>query len=323
MTGSIVAQIQVLFRKSGIICTGAKRHAVKALLRATGARTSQEIAAKCPITSYATLDKYREIAILFASYIKTDFKRWDVEKTTADDIRFYLESVIDAGVALRTFKTYAAGLGKLETVLSMYAAKFNTGMTYDFRHTIDKLRAIARDELDIKRETREYADPKVLIKSISDPSFRVTAGVQYEGGARIREAALVRGFQLRGMRIDNITEREVGTIFLPSVSTKGGREREIFVSRNVYIHLCRLIEVNSCELKIDHDKYRHELKKAAAATSQRYTGSHGLRHSFAQRRLEECLAHGMGEVVAKLKVAHEMGHSRPSITESYLKNKLK
>jgi integrase len=60
------------------------------------------------------------------------------------------------------------------------------------------------------------------------------------------------------------------------------------------------------------------LKKAAVATNQRYSGSHGLRHSFAQRRFRECLDNGIGEVAAKLRVAQEMGHSRSSITERYL-----
>jgi integrase len=210
-------------------------------------------------------------------------------------------------------------LGKLGTVLNRYAEKFHTGHTYDFRPAIEELRAIAKAELHLMMETRAYADPEALIERIPDPLFQVTAGIQYEGGARIRGAALIRNAQLRGMRIDDIAGKEVGVIFLPSVSTKGGREREIFVSRNVYTDLCNLIAANNGELKIDHDRYRHELKKAAVATNQRYTGSHGLRHSFAQRRLQECLARGMGEVAAKLRVAHEMGHSRPAITELYLK----
>ena len=144
MRGSVVGQIQALYKISGVICIGMKRHNAKAFARAAGARTSQEIAAQCPITSYATADKYRGIAILFGHYTKTNFRRWDVEATSADDIRDYLGFVINSAVALRTFRTYAAGLNKLAVALNMYATKFNSGRNYDFTAAINELRVIAR-----------------------------------------------------------------------------------------------------------------------------------------------------------------------------------
>ncbi|MCX5814489.1 MAG: hypothetical protein NT178_18395 [Proteobacteria bacterium] len=319
MTGSVIGQIQALFQKSGIISIGTKRHQAKAFARAAGASTSQEVADKCLITSYETLDKYRNIAILLGKYIKTEYRQWNVELTTANDIKDYLEFVIDEGLSLRTFKTYAAGLGKLAMALNMYAVKFHKANKYDFSEAINSLRPIAKAELDLKKETREYANPKALIEVIRDPLLRIVALIQYEAGARIREAALIKCYQLYGTCIDDVTGREVGRIFLPSISTKGGREREVYVSLQTYTDLSRILDSNNGVLKIDHDHYRYKLKKAAEATNQRYTGSHGLRHSFAQRRLQECYHKGMGEITAKLRVAHEMGHSRPAITGLYLK----
>lgn len=318
MRGSVVGQIQALYKISGVICIGMKRHNAKAFARAAGARTSQEIAAQCPITSYATADKYRGIAILFGHYTKTNFRRWDVEATSADDIRDYLGFVINSAVALRTFRTYAAGLNKLAVALNMYATKFNSGRNYDFTAAINELRVIARAELHLKDETREYPHPEALIRCIYDPLFGIVAAIQYEGGARIREAAMLKSIQLRGPRMDDITRKEVGIIFLTSTGTKGGREREISVSAQTYTGLRCLIDAHNGILTIDHERYRRALKKAAVTTSQRYSGSHGLRHSFAQRRFQECLNNGIGEVAAKLRVAHEMGHSRSSITERYL-----
>jgi integrase len=140
--------------------------------------------------------------------------------------------------------------------------------------------------------------------------------VQHESGARIREAALIRESQLLGTRMDDVTGKMMGRIFLPSVSTKGGRTREISVSLATYKNLCEILQLKG-ECKIDHDQYRRSLKKAAEVTAQRYTGSHGLRFNFAQRRLAECRASGMGEVAALHRVAVEMGHSRPGITLSY------
>ena len=160
-------------------------------------------------------------------------------------------------------------------------------------------------------------NPIGLIASIEDVRCRIAAAVQNEGGARIREAGLIRAGQLRGTGVDDITRRAIGRIFLPSVAAKGGRTRMINVSLSTYSDLSGII-AREGELRIDHDGYRRILAKGAQATSQRYTGSHGLRYSFAQRRLAECLASGMGQVAAMLRVAQEMGHCRPGITLTYV-----
>jgi integrase len=271
------------------------------------------------VTGYATLDKYREISILFGRYIRGEAGlRWDVEAITADDVKDFLEHYIDQGVALRTWKTYAAAIGKLEMALNKYAEKTTSGRTYAFRRVVDDLRPIARAELELDQDTREYEDPVGLITSIEDAFFHVAAAVQHEGGARIREAALIRAGQLLGTGVDGVTARPLGRIFLPSVACKGGRTRVITVSPATYADLSEIIS-HEREHRIDHDQYRRALKKAAECTGQKYTGSHGLRHNFAQRRLEECRRSGMGEVEAMLRVAAEMGHSRPGITLTYVK----
>ncbi|MGA2106175.1 MAG: hypothetical protein ABSH25_00875 [Syntrophorhabdales bacterium] len=317
MTGSVVGQIMPLFRLSGITAIKKSRHRFKAEARAAGARTSTEIAGLCPITGHGTLDKYREVAILFGKYIKKKLgRRWDVEATTAYDVWDFLDDCIERGVSRRTWRTYAAALYKLELALNLYAAKTGSGLSYDFRSAIESLRPTANEDLDLDRETREYEDPVRLITSIGDFSFSVAARLQHEGGCRIRESALIKGDQLRGTGTDDVTGRQIGKVFLPSVACKGGRERVINVSLTTYEDLCGIIRLNG-ELRIDHDRYRYALQKAAEKTGQEYNGSHGLRYNFAQRRLQECRKAGMGETAAMLRVAVEMGHSRPGITAGY------
>jgi integrase len=318
MTGSVIGQVQALFRISGIKAIRKSRHKLKQRARAAGARTSGDIAALCPVTGYMTLDKYREVAILFGRWITEEFGcRWDIEATTADNVWYFLMDCIDRGVALRTWRTYASALNKLALALTRYAQKTGSGRTYDFRSAIDSLRPVAAAELELDRETREYLDPAGLVADIEDVRCRVAAAVQNEGGARIRETGLIRAGQLLGTGVDDITRRPIGKIFLPSVATKGGRTRTINVTIPTYSDLSGII-AREGELRIDHDGYRRILAKAARATSQRYTGSHGLRYCFAQRRLAECLASGMGQVAAMLRVAQEMGHCRPGITLTYV-----
>lgn len=49
------------------------------------------------------------------------------------------------------------------------------------------------------------------------------------------------------------------------------------------------------------------------------SGAHGLRHSYTQERMSELRDHGSRERAYALEVvSQEMGHFRPSITETYL-----
>lgn len=318
MTGSNVAQVQHLFNESGINLIGKKRHEIKNIARSHGARTSAQKGAVAPVTSYATGDKYRNVWLLLCNHAKIPCQRFDIELLIGDDIRDFLqEHVIEAGLSRRTFYTYASALGKLETALTMYAPRFETGRSYSFRQAIEYLRPIARMELRMFHDTREYADPIALIKCINENSFRVAASVQNEGGARIREAALIKDKQLLDTFYDRISQTTMGSIQLDGTATKGGRARVIRVSEATYLNLSNII-ANEGKFRVDQDAYRRQLRRAAEASGQDYNGSHGLRYNFAQRRYRQYLASGLGEIEAKLRIAGEMGHSRPGITEWYL-----
>jgi hypothetical protein len=49
------------------------------------------------------------------------------------------------------------------------------------------------------------------------------------------------------------------------------------------------------------------------------TGIHGLRHNYAQQRMEELQSRGFYYSDALAIISQEMGHFRPDITEVYLR----
>lgn len=59
--------------------------------------------------------------------------------------------------------------------------------------------------------------------------------------------------------------------------------------------------------------------KASKRTLFFSTGTHGLRHSYAQERMSELIALGYYRAHALETVSQEMGHFRPRITEVYLR----
>jgi len=94
-------------------------------------------------------------------------------------------------VARSTFHVHTAGIMKLEKALRML------GSTHDFRAVIDGLAEAART-LKNDHVPRAYIDPYSLIHTIAREPLRLVAGLQYEGGARIREVALIKDVQASG-----------------------------------------------------------------------------------------------------------------------------
>lgn len=75
----------------------------------------------------------------------------------------------------------------------------------------------------------------------------------------------------------------------------------------------KVIEAKEQGYKASYSEYREELKQAGAEN-----GSHGLRYSFAQNRVQELQSQGYGEQEAKAQTSLELGHSRIEITNHYL-----
>ncbi len=73
MRGSIVGQVQALYRLSGIAQIGYSKHRAKELARSSGAKTWHEIGKRLGIYSYSTADAYRDAWKQLLSYAKSSF----------------------------------------------------------------------------------------------------------------------------------------------------------------------------------------------------------------------------------------------------------
>lgn len=169
--------------------------------------------------------------------------------------------------------------------------------------------------LDRTVETRAYEAPAAMVSAITAEKYQVVASIQYESGARLNEVWQIKKEDLRGIREDPHTGKQVGVI---EVAGKGGKEREIAVSPETYEKAASLIEKNG-NMNFDKNEYREALKEAALESNQNYHGSHGLRWNFAQDRMTELEKTNMTYEERLQTVAWEMGHERADITEHYLR----
>jgi predicted phage replisome organizer len=116
-----------------------------------------------------------------------------------------------------------------------------------------------------------------------------------------------------------------------TVEGKGGLVREVLLSRELAekLEATRLAEPRQVSDRgVNYTQY-YDLaggrawSQSFSAASQRElgfsNGAHGLRHSYAQERMDELQGRGMGYHGAKAIVAQEVGHFEPNTTEAYLR----
>lgn len=313
MRGGIGYQINTVFVNSAIFTPGVSKHSLKALARAKGARSWHEIGKELTICSHDTAETYKTVWHDFAKWAKAELRLKNVEKTTHEHIRAFLEARMAHGVRWSTFQKEAAALQKLELALNMYAAKVGSGIVYDFASSIKEASKRASAKLERgKYTTRAYPNAIILLGALGSDAFKVKAALSYEGGARISET-YIKPNQLMG-----INENGMGVIRLKACNAKGGLERDLVVAKETYQVLANIIREKGI-FSANDKSYRAAMQIAATATGQPCNGPHGLRWNFAQRRMREFQGQGFSYEHSLSIVSREMGHSRPDITERYLK----
>jgi hypothetical protein len=65
--------------------------------------------------------------------------------------------------------------------------------------------------------------------------------------------------------------------------------------------------------------YYEELKRVVLLKNETWTGTHGLRYNYAQRKIKEYRLQGMSDQEARKQVSYEMGHHRLEILNVYTK----
>ncbi len=156
---------------------------------------------------------------------------------------------------------------------------------------ISETRTQAREYLERDTKSRRFLNPGISCDSLQGV-HKIAAQIQYHGGARVKE-------------ITNLTEKHLlgnNTILL--TNTKGGRRRTMTLPAELY-ELVAVIGRRDGAFRFQYRTYLRQLKAAALATGQPYTGSHGLRRNFAQQPL----------LMFRKTVIVMMRHTRKEITK--------
>jgi site-specific recombinase XerD len=327
MRGTVNWQINTIFKESGIFRPGESKHEAKesareALAQQGESATSSNVASRTGIYSYRTAEVYKDTWHSLGQFCKDNFGLKDMSRISNEHVQAYLEYKVEQGVSYKTFQRECAAIRKFEVALQSFHDKY-AGIKYqleqrniNFSETIGAVRETAKEVLNRELCERGYVDAKEVITNIKSESAQLAASVQYEGGARLSEATWIKENQLKGYVVDKISGEEKGVIHLDN--TKGGKERDIMVSKETYSNLKAYINQHG-EFRISKSSYAKQVADAAQRCGEQVKDTHSFRYNFAQSRYNQYLEAGYTHEQSLQGVSWEMGHERADISLHYLR----
>ena len=136
--------------------------------------------------------------------------------------------------------------------------------------------------------------------------LQLCASMQLDHGLRIADAT----------KIDTKNLTADGILTVPN--SKNGQTLTVHLSPTEAQKIKDLADDNG-KISVKQSVYRTELEKACISTGQTFSGTHGLRHNYAQGRMSDLVDQGKDYHAALQIVSDEMGHHRPDITATYLR----
>ena len=271
--GSIKYQVSQILQKVNGIGTSKKNSresGVKSL--ESGHKISDKV------HSFKSLENLKNDLTNLANYAKAEFQIKDIKEINIDIVSSWIDS---KNIGYNTASNYMSELNKVSD-------HFNFT-----REEIKELRADLKNDLPkTVLETRAY---KNLEKIELNPKHQAAFELQRDHGLRVNASTHIDlNKQLHG---NTLTFRE-----------KGGKLSRKELSPN----LAQKIKENAVDGKYEVNKrtYARDFQKQIEKSGQKYNGTHGIRHSYAQKMLE---------THSKAEVSQEMGHSREEITDTYLR----
>ena len=272
--GSVKYQVSQILQKVNGIGTSKKENREQS--GAKSLESGHKVSDK--VHSYKSLENLRNDLTNLATYAKAEFQLQDIKEINIDIVKSWIDS---KNISYNTASNYFSELNKVSD-------HFNFT-----REEIKELRADLKNDLPkTVLETRAY---KNLEKIELNPKHQAAFELQRDHGLRVNASTHIDlNKQLHG---NTLTYRE-----------KGGKLSQ----KEINPTLAQKIRENAVDGKYEVNKrtYARDFQKQIEKSGQKYNGTHGIRHSYAQKMLENH---------SKAEVSKELGHTREEITDTYLR----
>ena len=250
--------------------------------------------------SIKEMQNLRSVTTQYINYVKENFNGKVANNINAESAKqFILAKAQEVGQG--TLNTYISTLNKVADNLNKdHIGNLN-------REAIQNIKTDIKEHIELKSEhiNRAYDNVEAIKIEMAHTPFSLSADLQAEAGLRANDVINSDKWQINN---DNT---------LTIHNSKGGLTYTTAPLNSELIN--RVEEAKEMGYKANYTEYREALREAIQNTNQEYTGTHGLRYSFAQERLEELKQQGYTQEEAKGQVSLELGHSRLDITDHYTK----
>jgi site-specific recombinase XerD len=274
------------------------------------------------LRSDRTVQRYTGDLSRAAKAIQHQFSVSRIRDITTDQAQWYISQRIQDGIGTRTIQGYAKALQTLPQVNSL--------------HVPSRL----HDERDKPKQSRAYTRAQFEdIKQFLNPQAQLSAQIMIESGVRDNDLASLRLAEEKPAtraRLDKLhADRFLGRENWVRVTVvgKGGHEYETTIRRETAKKLeqYRLTKPRDFnDRKLPHAMTQYYDIPAGQKISRLWSdasnralgyshGAHGLRHTYAQERVEELLRQGMTWSQALERTSQTMGHYRPEEVKTYLR----
>ena len=312
--GSPSSQIYNLEKESGFlhINDGTNKKDAQQELRDKGITDFHEIAKHVGFYQSDTLVKYNGIYKQYINFEKAEGRTADIRAFTASKADAFLQYKFDLGTSSSQMLSYCKAFTKLEGMLETVNGGFRGQQSAKIDEVLKVWRSEANDAQRpvAEREPRAYNDAAAVVAAVEDPRAQVAASLQLETGLRVHDVTYVRLNADDTLNINSKAGYRVANFPIPqNLAT----ELRAFGAKNLQADGSTKFNL------ISYDKYRSELKAAAESCGERYSGTHSLRHSFANNLYNELRAEGLTDIQARVILAERLFHGRVSVTYYYVK----
>lgn len=304
---SVSGQINDIIRRSGMvdIDTDYKRAGHVAELREEGITDWHSQASYTHITESKTLDAYKSDWRQLGKFQKENGYGTNLRKVSPDCVRDFLQDKLDSGRSCNTMEGYITAINKLDACLDAMSGRTRGRLFEGVIEGPDGMRAVSKETAPrLDTETRAFSDPQAVVAAIADPRCQLAAELQLQTGLRAHDVCYIRLNDDGSLAIKSKAGRTIPHYAIPSELS------------------ARLADINGGPGTFGLTGYSHyvyELSKACAQVGEHYTGTHALRHSYAQQSYADHRASGMSDNEAKAAVSEELFHHRLEIVDVYLR----
>lgn len=277
--------------------------------------------------SVSTENTYRDCLKIFCDYLKEN-RLGDLKGASPEAAKSFLES-----------KKKEVEQKKLEQYKQAIQALFRARGVIELDENLPSVKSNLQTILTHRAYTNDQVD---LIASCQTDAFAFSTRLAHQCGLRAHELLTIERIEEKEpdkRYYDDGTEKKLPTKFmgLPPgrryvVTGKGGLTREIHIPENLAqelekrrLRFPRMVTDRGINYVQKYDvvgglRFSKSFSSVAQNNLGWSNGAHGLRHSYAQRRIDTLLyGHFCNYETALETVSQELGHFRPDITNTYLR----